>query len=278
MSLANLRIGMNGRFFANNWRPAFQEIAFASQHGFRALQFQGKEEVLQAEHLGASLVEVGTSLQKHDLTAVMEILLRVDDQGRTASGNTPTEVLESNSEAIKSLSCACVHWHFVPLSQMDKPALQKLEHDLLPQLEQAVSLAGNIGFKFGLENNEPDVGLFATPNACAYALEVISNLGFVWDVNHTIPEHMPGFQNLISKVTMLHVSDTPLPEINYHLPLGQGKVDFVAFCKSLREHNFQGPAILEIGGLPKSGGYGKDTNEALTDSLRQLESANAFFS
>jgi hypothetical protein len=33
---------------------------------------------------------------------------------------------------------------------------------------------------------------------------------------------------------------------------------------------FHGPAILEIGGLPKSGGYGRDTDQALADSLQRL--------
>jgi L-ribulose-5-phosphate 3-epimerase len=274
----NLRIGMNGRFFENNWRPAFQEIAFASQHGFTALQFQGKEKGLQAKHLGASLVEVGATLKEHNLTAVMEILLKVDEQGKTVLGNTPIEVLESNLAAIKALDCTCVHWHFVPLSQLHKPALQKLEHDLLPQLEQAVLIAEETRFKFGFEHNEPDVGLFAAPDVCAKTFEAIPNLGFVWDINHTTPEHMTDFQKLIPKITMLHVSDTPLPEVNYHLPLGQGTIDFAGFCKLLHEHNFQGSAILEIGGLPKSGGYGRDTDEALVDSLRVLESANSFFS
>jgi L-ribulose-5-phosphate 3-epimerase len=33
---------------------------------------------------------------------------------------------------------------------------------------------------------------------------------------------------------------------------------------------FAGPAILEIGGLPKSGGYGRDTDEALNKSRQRL--------
>jgi hypothetical protein len=33
---------------------------------------------------------------------------------------------------------------------------------------------------------------------------------------------------------------------------------------------FQGPAVLEIGGLPASGGYGLDTDDALVDSRQRL--------
>jgi L-ribulose-5-phosphate 3-epimerase len=278
MSRATLLIGMNGRFFTNNWRPALQEISFAHQNGFTALQFQGKEDGLQAEHLGAFLTEVTGKLKEHNLTAVMEILLKVDERGRTASGKTPIEVLESNLEAIQALHCTCVHWHFVPSPAMNKLPLQKLERDLLPQLSKAVSLAGKTNFTFGFENNEPNIELFATPDVCAYTLAMIPNLGFVWDINHTVPEHMDGFQKLIPRMTMLHVADTPLPEVNHHLPLGKGTIDFVAFRKLLDAGSFQGPAILEIGGLPKSGGYGKDTDEALIASLKLLESANSIFS
>ena len=269
-----LLIGMNGRFFPSNWRPALEEIAFARQNGFTAMQFQGKEGGLNAEHLGSSFERVGEALKQANITAVMEIVLRVDERGETASGKTPVEVLEANLNAITSLPCQYVHWHLVPLSLMDDGAMRTLERGLTPQLEQAVSLATHTGFRFGFEHNEPYLGLFAAPDACSYALDAVPGLGFVWDINHTTPGNLEAFQALIPKMTMLHVADTPLPEVNYHLPLGQGNVDFTAICASLRQSGFQGPAILEIGGLPKSGGYGKDTDEALINSLSVLQSAN----
>jgi sugar phosphate isomerase/epimerase len=74
-------------------------------------------------------------------------------------------------------------------------------------------------------------------------------------------------------MSMLHVSDTPLPKVNYHLPLGLGSIDFPLYCQALQRGNFTGPAILEIGGLPKSGGYGRDTDAALVDSLQRLAAA-----
>jgi sugar phosphate isomerase/epimerase len=73
--------------------------------------------------------------------------------------------------------------------------------------------------------------------------------------------------------SMLHISDTRLPETNEHLPLGMGTVDFARYCQLLRASKFHGPAILEIGGLPKSGGYDRDTDAALIDSLERLRSA-----
>jgi sugar phosphate isomerase/epimerase len=98
-------------------------------------------------------------------------------------------------------------------------------------------------------------------------------LCFVWDFNHTTPEDLPAFLALMPRMSMLHVSDTLLPEVNYHLPLGLGTVDFAAYCQALRTGGFHGPAILEIGGLPKSGGYGRDTDTALQDSRQRLQQA-----
>jgi hypothetical protein len=53
-----------------------------------------------------------------------------------------------------------------------------------------------------------------------------------------------------------------------------GNIDFPDICRRLRAANFAGPAILEIGGLPKSGGYGRDTDAALVDSLQRFQAAN----
>ncbi len=74
-------------------------------------------------------------------------------------------------------------------------------------------------------------------------------------------------------MTMLHVADTPLPAVNYHLPLGLGSIDVTAYCRTLLVRDFQGPAILEIGGLPQSGGFGRDTDAALIDSRERLDAA-----
>jgi len=51
---------MNGRFFQSNWRPAIEEIAFANKTGFGSIQFQGFEDGLHPEQLGASFSEVKT--------------------------------------------------------------------------------------------------------------------------------------------------------------------------------------------------------------------------
>jgi sugar phosphate isomerase/epimerase len=90
----------------------------------------------------------------------------------------------------------------------------------------------------------------------------------VWDVNHTGKDEVKRFLALRERITLVHVSDTPLPETNHHLPLGRGNVDFEPV------RTFEDvPLILEIGGLPHSGGPGLDTDDALRDSFARLRDA-----
>jgi L-ribulose-5-phosphate 3-epimerase len=268
-----IRIGMNARLFPGNWRPAPEEISFAREAGFAALQFPGPERGLDAERLGAPVPEVREALRDAGIEPVMEIVVRVDAAGLTASGMTPLGVLEANLLAITALGCTCVHWHLVPLEPMEDATLQRLERSLVPQGSVAVDYARAHGFRFGIEHNEPTIGLFAEPRRCAAILDAVPDLGFVWDWNHTAPEHLPGFLALAPRTTMLHIADTRLPAVNEHLPLGMGGIDLAAYSRDLLARGFSGPAILEIGGLPQSGGYGRDTDDALIDSLHRLRAA-----
>lgn len=272
----NLLIGLNGRFFASNWRPALDEIAFAQAHGFQAIQFRGKEEGLGAEHLGAALGVVSAALRRAGLVPVMEIVTPVNEQGVSSPGHTPLDTLRANLPAIDTLGCRCVHWHPVPTRDTSPAAISAIEQAMLDPLASGADLGIRHGFRFGLEHNSPDLRLFGSPQACAAALAAIPALGFVWDFNHTTPEDRDGFKALIPRMSMLHVADTPLPEVNHHLPLGEGSVDLADYCRALRDGGFVGPAILEIGGLPKSGGFGRDTDEALVTSLHCLRQANRF--
>jgi sugar phosphate isomerase/epimerase len=270
MYRSGAQIGINGRFFPVNWRPARNEISFARQAGFAALQFPGKEEGLNASHLDDTPETVGALLAEAGLTPVMEIVGRITPAGRTHRGLTPLELLAANLPAIKALGCRYVHWHLVITEWVAEPVVRQVEESLHPQLVAAVALAGAQGFTFGLEHNEPELMLFGDPTSCRAALDAAPGLGFVWDLNHTTPDHLPAFLDLAPRMSMLHVSDTPLPEVNYHLPVGMGNIDFARHFALLAQQGFAGPAILEIGGLPKSGGYGRDTDEALVDSYRRL--------
>ena len=101
-------------------------------------------------------------------------------------------------------------------------------------------------------------------------LERVPGLGFVCDLNHFPVDQLPDYAALGPRITMLHISDSPLPELNHHRPIGLGKIDFQTYFKAFLEHGFDGLGILEIGGQPWSGGYGQDTDDALKDSLRRL--------
>lgn len=265
----HISIGMNLRVFPNNWRPALQEIDFAKACGFTAIQVSTRDTPVTEAMLGAPLDVIGHALVEARLEPTMEIMLHLDKPSPT-----PLAVLEANLPAIIAMGCTCVHVHPIALSIIDQPeTLRRLEQALVPSLAEAVKIAAQHGFKFGFEHNEAGHPIFHTPEVCRATLDAVPGLHFVWDFNHTAPEDLAAFEALIPRMSQLHVSDTPLPEVNHHLPLGLGNIDFAAYCQTLIERGFNGPAILEIGGLPKSGGYGRDTDEALTDSLRRLQAA-----
>jgi hypothetical protein len=266
---------MNARLFPSNWRPAQQEIGFARRAGFRTIQFHGQEHGVSSQYLGEAPERVGASLVAAVVTPVMEIVVRVDADGLSPAGQTPLAVLNANLPAIQALECACVHWHLAPVRHLTTAELRGLERAMLPQLAEATVLGERYGFRFGFEHNEPDIPLFATPEVCAATLAEVPSLWFVWDLNHTPPDQLEGYLGLAPRMSMLHVSDTPLPEVNHHLPLGQGSIDLTAYIAGLLAGGFRGPAILEIGGLPKSGGYGRDTDAALQESLALLKHAIA---
>ena len=265
-----IRIGMNARLFPNNWRPTQREIAFARAHGFQAIQFSDRKEELDEEYLGDDYSTVATAIQRSGLIVALEMLIRIDTRGQTVSSATPLDVLKANLPAILTLPCRYVHWHLALTELLPEETVRALEQALAPQLAEGATIAEQYHFQLGLENNEPDESLFGNPDSCKLLLETVPNLKFVWDINHTIPEHVSGFRTLIPFMSMIHIADTPLPAVNHHLPLGLGTIDFVDHCRVLLATKFQGPAILEIGGLPKSGGVGRDTDNALIDSYQRF--------
>jgi sugar phosphate isomerase/epimerase len=270
----NLQIGLNARLFPVNWRPVVNEIRFGAANGFNAIQFPGKEEGLSAEHLGDDIATVRHSLDQAGMVAVMEIVAGVDERGYTAAGHTPMEIILANLPAINGLRCRCVHFHFVPREHVPFAQLPEIERALIASLDVCTGLGKDWDFRFGLEHNEREIGLFASPQTCGRILNIVPQMALVWDVNHTHPDDFEAFANLLPRVSMLHISDTRLPETNEHLPLGMGRINFVDLCQRLAAAAFHGPAILEIGGLPKSGGYGRDTDEALIASRQQLQLAD----
>ena len=270
MSNSPIKLGINARLFPNNWRPALQEIEFAHSVGFEAIQFPGPENGLEEAALGNSFRDVAAALTDTDIAPVMEIIVRLESDSRTTSGRTPLEILQANLPAITRLSCQYVHWHLVPKSPNSIDDYSGFEATFVPEFLQAVELASHAGFVFGIEHNDPDFSLFSDPLQCQRLLEIVTGLSFVWDLNHTTLEHLPEFYKLASRMGMLHISDTLLPEVNDHLPIGLGNIDFAKYFETVIRGGFNGYGILEIGGLPKSGGYGRDTDEALITSKEKL--------
>lgn len=265
-----IKIGMNGRFFPGNKQTARDEIVFAKMVGFDCIQFPGPLNGLTTDRLGDPLDVVGLALRRAGITAVMEMVIPLYSNGLTAEGDTPLDVLRANLQAIEALNCTHAHWHIVAAESMTEAELRNLEQQLIPQMATAVDLAQTYRFVFGFEHNSADVPLFHRPETCADLLTAVPDLGFVWDFNHTAEPDFPAYGALAPRASMLHVSDTPWPDVNHHLPLGLGSLDISKFLHVILSANYAGSAILEIGGLPKSGGYGRDTNEALIESRTHL--------
>ncbi|GER81890.1 hypothetical protein KTAU_05280 [Thermogemmatispora aurantia] len=269
-----MQIGMVARLFPSHWRPLREEIAFARSCGFQWLQLRGSETGLSEQTLGDSFETVAAALQGSGLACVLEITLPLTAAGTTPSGATLATVLAANLPAIRRLPCSRVHFHLTA-SPSSPDALQALEERLAPALQEALALATSQTppFLLGIEHNEPAAAPFARPDRCAWLLEQVPELGFVWDINHTLPEALPDYLALTPRMILIHVSDTPLPQLNYHLPLGLGTLDIEGYCEELLARGFAGPAILEIGGTPRSGGFGRDSDEALQASAQRLRAA-----
>ena len=242
---------MLGRFFPLNWRPPADEIRFAAEHGFDAIQIRSDRAGSIADELRADPREVGAAFTRSGIEPVLEML--VFHQGER--GTIP-RALRANLPAIEQIGIQRVHVH--PVGPTDAAPL------LADEFASALEIALAMGLTFGVEHNAAGHRLLVEPETVHELLDEVPGLHFVWDLNHTLTEHVPDFVRLRDRLSLVHVSDTPLPETNHHLPLGRGSVD-VAVVSDLDV-----PLILEIGGLPVSGGPGLDTDDVLLDSRRRL--------
>lgn len=247
---------MLGRFFGRltggNWRPPAQELAFAASAGFDTLQIRSDRPGELEDELGVPAAELGRLYDEHGVEPVLELLVRHEGEPGTFA-----RALDVTLPAIDAAGILRVHIH--PVGPADAAPL------LAADLAEAAAIAAEAGLVFAVEHNAPGHRLLVGPDEVERLLDAVPGLGLVWDVNHTPAGEVERFLALRERITLVHVSDTPLPETNHHLPLGRGSVD-LAPVRTFGDV----PVILEIGGLPHSGGPGLDTDEALRDSLELL--------
>jgi L-ribulose-5-phosphate 3-epimerase len=247
---------MLGRFFGRltggNWRPPAQELAFAASAGFDTIQIRSDRPGEIEDELGIDPVELGALFDDHGLEPVLEMLVRHDGEPGTFA-----RALRANLAAIDAIGFLRVHIHPVGPSE----AAPQLASDFA----DALAIAQEAGLIFGVEHNAPGHRLLVEPDEVEALLDRVPGLGLVWDVNHTAAADVGRFLAVRERITLVHVSDTPLPETNHHLPLGRGNLD-LAPVRTFDDV----PLILEIGGLPHSGGPGLDTDDALRESFARL--------
>ncbi len=247
---------MLGRFFGRlaggNWRPPAEELRFAAGAGFDTVQIRSSRPGELEDELGVDPVTLGALFDDNGLEPVLEMLVRHE-----GAPGTFGRALRANLDAIEAIGFLRVHIH--PVGPTEAAPL------LTADLAEATAIAEDAGLIFGVEHNAPGHRLLVEPGEVEALLEAVPGIGLVWDINHTAAEAVPRFLALRERMTLVHVSDTPLPETNHHLPLGRGNVDLTP----LRLFD-DVPLVLEIGGLPHSGGPGLDTDDALRDSLERL--------
>jgi sugar phosphate isomerase/epimerase len=250
---------MLGRFFGRrtggNWRPPADELRFAAAAGFDTIQIRSDRAGELEDELGIGAAELGALFDDAGLEPVLEMLVRHEGEPGTLA-----RALRANLPAIDAIGFLRVHVH--PVGAAEAAPL------LASDFAEAAAVAEEAGLLLGVEHNAPGHRLLTDPAELEALLDAVPSLGLVWDLNHTRAEQVERFLRLRERFTLVHVSDTPLPETNHHLPLGRGSVD-LAPLRGIDDV----PLILEIGGLPHSGGPGLDTDEALLDSLAVLESA-----
>ena len=247
---------MLGRFFGRhtggNWRPPADELRFAASAGFDTVQIRSDRAGQIEDELGIEPRALGELFDEAGVEPVLEMLVRHDGE----PGSLPRAV-RANLDAIDAIGFLRVHVHAVGPTDA-APLLQA-------DFAEALAVAEDAGLIFGAEHNAPGHRLLVGADEVEALLDAVPGLGLIWDINHTTADEVPRFLAFRERFTLVHVSDTPLPETNHHLPLGQGSVDF-----SVLAGIDDVPVILEIGGLPHSGGPGLDTDEALLDSLARL--------
>jgi L-ribulose-5-phosphate 3-epimerase len=265
------KIGIVGRFFPIHYRPALEEIDFLTKNHFNAIQFNGIEEGISEEFLGASFSEINQVLINAAIQPTMELMIRVNTQGKNQTNQTITQFLKNNLNAIVKLNCNPVHIHIVPPRDLEATEQLQLLKICKSEFIIALDVAKENNFSLGIEHNDPEFPLFGNFSSCELLIPELPQLLFTWDINHTPPHEVKLFSQWFNRLAVVHVSDSPLPELNYHWSLGKGSIDFKTYLKPLIKINYSGIFILEVGGLPKSGGYGQDTDEALLHSKQYLE-------
>jgi len=242
---------MLGRFFPLNWRPPVDEIRFAAENGFDAIQIRSDRAGEIGDDLRADPRVVGLAFAASGVEPVLEMLVfHLGEPG------TIPLALRANLPAIEQIGVRRVHVH--PVGPDNAAPL------LADEFEEALEIAQGAGLMFGVEHNAVGHRLLVEPASMRELLDAVPGLRFVWDLNHTRAEDVASFQRVRDRLSLVHVSDTPLPETNHHLPVGRGSVDFSVV------RDVDVPLILEVGGLPISGGPGLDTDEVLLDSLARL--------
>ena len=151
---------MLGRFFPGNWRPPADEIRFAAENGFAALQIRTDRPGEIARDLRADLGEVGRVFSETGVEPVVEMLLRLSDYP-----SMPASAREPGGARRARLPSRARP----PGARRAGHRRGELEQDL-PTLFGRRSTGDGDGLILGVEHNAREHRLLVEPETCAALL------------------------------------------------------------------------------------------------------------
>lgn len=128
------------------------------------------------------------------------------------------------------------------------PRVQRIAY-AKESLARLAEVAQNCGAVIAVEN-QPKIGLGRTYEEMLDVLSADDRLKFCLDVNHllleTASEYVP---MLADRLHTIHISDYDFKNERHWLP-GEGLIDWQALIALLKEHNYSGPFLYEVGAPP----------------------------
>ena len=251
-------VGMLGRFFGRltggNWRPPAEELAFAAAAGFDTVQIRSDRAGEIEDELGVDPETLGALFDDGGVEPVLEMLVRHDGEPGTIA-----RALRANLAAIERDRCS-------PRARPPGRPERGGAAARRPISPRRSTVAEDAGLIFGVRAQRAGAPAARRPDDVEALLDAVPGLGFVWDVNHTRPEHVTRFlalrERIHARARLGHAApgDEPPPSARPRQ----------CRLQPVRTPRRRAARSSRSAGLPPRGGRGLDTDEALLDSLDGL--------
>ncbi|MBL0714061.1 MAG: sugar phosphate isomerase/epimerase [Desulfosarcina sp.] len=233
-------------------RPVLEEIETFSALGFDYLELAMDPPAAHHAQLQAQRGAILDSLAQHQMGLVCHLPTFIHTADLTESiRRASREELLASIEVAAGLGArkAVIHPSYIGGMGRNVPELS--QRYARESLRAALACADRLNIKLCLENLFPRLTPFGDVAHWEQLFAQYPQLGMTLDVGHA---HIgPGGMNRIltyiqtfrSRIKHLHISDN-LGRRDDHLPIGEGKIDFEAVVRALRQIGYAGGFTLEI--------------------------------